>query len=100
MTEPTQSPFQAAYDQLRTINTKDRARIMADERDLMETRKTTMALAIGNARSDIKGLEALRDELNRAIDTKTTLLNESLATFASLSSVVSDLDVQIIKLGS
>lgn len=96
----TESAFQAAYEQLRTINTRDRTRIMAEERDTIETRKITIEIAIGNARADIGGLEALRAELDRAITTKQTLLAESLATFESLVKVIADLDVQITRLGS
>lgn len=91
----TDNIFQAAYDQLRAINTKDRSRVMAEERDMIETRKATLSLDIGNTRADIKGLRAMMDELGRAIATKETLLSESLATFESLTKVAADLDVQI-----
>jgi hypothetical protein len=91
----TDNIFQAAYDQLRAINTKDRSRVMADERDMIETRKATLSLDIANTRADIKSLIAVRDEMNRAIGTKETLLSESLATFESLTKVAADLDVQI-----
>jgi hypothetical protein len=91
----TDNIFQAAYDQLRAINTKDRSRVMADERDMIETRKATLSLDIANTRADIKSLIAVRDEMNRAILTKETLLSESLATFESLTKVAADLDVQI-----
>lgn len=91
----TDNIFQAAYDQLRAINTKDRSRVMAEERDMIETRKATLSLDIVNTRADIKSLIAVRDEMNRAIGTKETLLSESLATFESLTKVAADLDVQI-----
>ena len=91
----TDNIFQAAYDQLRAINTKDRSRVMAEERDMIETRKATLSLDIANTRADIKSLIAVRDEMNRAILTKETLLSESLATFESLTKVAADLDVQI-----
>ena len=90
--------FQTAYEQLKTINTKDRRRVMLEERDLAETRKTSMVLDIGNQRDTLRGLEGLRDELERAIATKRSLLTESIATFESLVKVTADLDVQITKL--
>ena len=91
----TDNVFQSAYDQLRQINTRDRRRIMQEELDSAESRKVALSIEMGNQRSDLVNLRALRDELDRAVVVKETLLNETLATYESVNQVAANLDMQI-----
>lgn len=96
MTEPT--VLQQAYRQLREINTKDRRKVMVEERDQAEIRKSSLSIDMSNIRADIEGLEALAAELRRAIETKHRLFEETLATYESVTKTAADLDVQIKRL--
>lgn len=96
MNEP--SILQQAYRQLRDINTKDRRKVMVEERDQAEIRKAALSLDMSNLRADIEGLEALATELENAVTTKRRLFDETLSTYESVTQNAATLDVQIKRL--
>jgi hypothetical protein len=95
MTEITApSPIRQAVEQLRSINTKTHASVMAVQRDGLEIQRTDMSIAISNLNSEIEGMESMMKELANAIAIKKRLRSEHVSTFEAIIQTLANLDIQ------